>query len=376
MTAVFAMLLDAYRELNSKRLFWVTLFISATVVVSYASMGFNPDGMTIFFGLIDIESPIINENSPWAKLLYRSIFSSFIVSLWLAWVATILALISTTTIFPDFMAGGSIDLVLSKPLGRIKLFVIKYCFSLLFVLLQVAVFCVGIFFCMGLRIGEWNWLIFAAIPLVTVFFSYLYSVNVLFATITRSALTSLLLTLLLWFSLFSVSQTEGILNLFKTQQTIQVERLEEQVANTEASLARMDDVETAETLRGNLEVRLEEQRDELAQIQATADRLDRWHRPIRASQRVLPKTAETIGLLDRWLKKEGDLNLLDLMNGNVRTDEDGNIVVREGSLENQSQQRMVEEYESRSSWYVIGTSLAFEFVVLSIACLIFCRRDY
>ena len=87
-----AMLVDAYRQLNSKRLFWVILSLSFTVVVFYGSIGFNEDGMSMFFGLWQIDSPILREGSPMARILYISIFSSFFVEIWLAWIATILAL--------------------------------------------------------------------------------------------------------------------------------------------------------------------------------------------------------------------------------------------------------------------------------------------
>ena len=40
------------------------------------------------------------------------------------------------------------------------------------------------------------------------------------------------------------------------------------------------------------------------------------------------------------------------------------------------QREMLEELRSRSVWWVVGTSLAFEAVVLLIAAWIFCRRDY
>jgi hypothetical protein len=40
------------------------------------------------------------------------------------------------------------------------------------------------------------------------------------------------------------------------------------------------------------------------------------------------------------------------------------------------QREMLEELRSRSVWWVVGTSLAFEAIVLLIAAWIFCRRDY
>ena len=50
MTAFLAMLLDAYRELNSRKLFWITLGMSVMVVIAFGSIGFNEQGMSMFYG--------------------------------------------------------------------------------------------------------------------------------------------------------------------------------------------------------------------------------------------------------------------------------------------------------------------------------------
>ena len=173
MTQTLAIFLDAYRELNSRRLFWIVLAFSALFVITYASMGFDQTGMFIFFGLKHFDSELLVAGSPMAKLLYRGIYATFVVPIWLGWIATILALVSTAPIFPEFVAGGAIDLMLCKPITRIKLFLLKYAASLLFVLLQVTIFCVGVFLAMGWRIGDWEWKVFAAIPIITLFYSYL-----------------------------------------------------------------------------------------------------------------------------------------------------------------------------------------------------------
>ncbi len=235
-----AMLIDSYRELNSKKLFWVILFMSATVVLTFASIGFDETGMSMFFGLTHVENALLTDGSFLASLMYRSIFSTFMVGVWLAWIATILALVSTTTIFPDFVTGGAIDLMLSKPIRRVTLFFLKFVASLLFVLLQVTLFCLGVFLCMGIRLGDWEWKIFAAIPVVMLFFSYLFSVNVLFGVWTKSALAALLITMILWTSLWSVNQAETILNVVRTQMIMAVERADESITKLEESYAALE----------------------------------------------------------------------------------------------------------------------------------------
>jgi len=49
---------------------------------------------------------------------------------------------------------------------------------------------------------------------------------------------------------------------------------------------------------------------------------------------------------------------------------------REEALMGQAQLRTVKEFNRRSLFWVIGTSMIFEGVMLSLAAWIFCRRDF
>jgi hypothetical protein len=375
MTVFAAMLLDSYRELNSKKLFWMTLIISGFVVLSYGSIGFNEQGMSMLFGIKQIDSEFVNSETPWARALYMGIFSDFVVTIWMSWVAVILALISTCTIFPDFMAGGSIDVVLSKPISRLTLFGMKYLTSLLFVVLQVGLFCVGIFFCVGLRLGEWNWMIFAAIPLVTVFFSYLYGVCVLTGVLTRSSITALLLTMLFWFSMWSIQASEGVLNQFRVRFQIQAEkeqtRIDRMQTNLDSLAGKDDDVSVR--ARADIDVRLTDARNTRDKQREAEGKLTRWHTPIRTVMTILPKNAQTVGLLSRWLKDPDGFSITGMMRGDMSG---GGTGMMESQTDVEMTRRLEHELESISPWYIIGTSLGFELVVLAGACVIFVRRDF
>jgi hypothetical protein len=373
-----AMLVDAYRELSARKLFWITLALSGLIVVFYGSMGFHDTGMSMFYGLLNIESEFVTRGSLLSQILYRSIFTWFMVSIWLAWAATIIALISTSGVFPDFVASGGIDLVLSKPIRRTTLFVTKYVLSLLFVILQVSLFSLGVFLCLGLRLGDWDPKIFAAIPVVTVFYSYLYSITVLVGVWSRSAITALLATFIFWSSLFGINLTEGIFNRQVIELEIQLDEATESVEQAELRLTTLKD--RAGDADGHFEAKLAEDlanargfRDDL---QEGVDRIKRWYRPFRVIQAIFPKTGETVGLLDRWLKRDTDVNMLDILAGNVTRDASGAFVTVDRSRERETQRRMEESYVSRPVWYVVGTSLIFEVVVLSAACVIFVRRDF
>ncbi|RMD73911.1 MAG: hypothetical protein D6820_17810, partial [Lentisphaerae bacterium] len=228
----WALLVDSYRLLLSRKLFWITLVISAVAVLLYASIGFDERGFFLFFGAAHFPSATFRAGSEWATAMYLGIFSYFIVQFWLTWAAALLALMSTAPLFNDFMAEGAIDLVLSKPVGRIRVFFVKYMGGLLFVVIQVAFFAVGVFLCAGWRVGEWNWKVFWAIPLVTIFYSYLYCVMVLMTMITRSTMASFLLTILFWVILWSVNLTERQLNQMRIRYEIAAELMEQQNRST------------------------------------------------------------------------------------------------------------------------------------------------
>ena len=373
-----ALLLDAYRQLSAAKLFWLTLGLSAIVVLVFGSIGFNDEGMSLFFGLTQIESEIVNAGSPWARGLYIGIYSSFLVTIWLGWIATVLALISTCTIFPEFVQGGSIELSLSKPISRLHLFFMKYAVSLSFVVLQVLLFCGGIFLCVGLRIGEWNWGIFYAIPIITVFYSYLFSVCVLVGMVTRSGITALLITGLFWMGLMSAQAAEAVLNRFVTEQKVTIERLEEGIVKATEELAELESESSTDMRIQRRKDRIESFQEDVDAAKVLFDKIDVWHQPVSWGLTALPKTGQTIGLLDRWLDDGTGFDIAALMRGDRQElDEvDEFDPTTYGARERETMRRLDEDYSERSLWYVVGTSLLFEGLILTLAAWYVCKKDF
>ena len=173
MTQTWAIFLEAYRNLNSKKLFWLVLILSALVVVAFACLGINESGLKIAFWQID--NNVLNTKQMPPDQFYKTIFVQIGIGIWLAWLATILAIISTSGIFPDLLTSGSIDLFVSKPISRLRLFITEYAAGLLFVALQVTIFSAACFLVIGLRGGVWEPGLFLAVPIMVCFFSYLYN---------------------------------------------------------------------------------------------------------------------------------------------------------------------------------------------------------
>ncbi|MDP7005252.1 MAG: ABC transporter permease [Phycisphaerales bacterium] len=373
-----SLLIDSYRQLSAAKLFWITLGLSLLVVLLFGSIGFNQQGISFFFGLWEIESEELREGSPWARGLYIGIFSTFLVKVWLAWIATILALISTCSIFPEFVHSGSIELTISKPIGRLKLFFSKYLVSLLFVVLQVSIFCIGVFLCVGLRMGEWNWMLFAAIPIVTIFFSYLFSICVLVGSITKSSITALLLTGVFWMCLWSVQSTEAVLNRFVIQQRVDIERFEEGIKTGEEEIEKIILKSPNDSRIESRKRRLEQFKSDTEQSEELLKTLTLWHQPISWILAISPKTSQTINLLNRWLSDPNGFDINAIMSGDMSEFDNMEEIdpTSRNAREREANKRMQEDYDTRSFWYVIGTSLIFEAFVLWIASWHFYRKDF
>ena len=365
-TQTLAMFLDAYRELNAKRMFWIVLALSGLVVLVFAAVGVKDEKLTLLW--FDTPIPII---FPRAEL-YKMMFSAFGISIWLAFAATILALISTASIFPDFISGGSIDLYISKPIGRLRLFVTKYLTGLLFVALQVGIFATASYFVIGIRGGVWENGIFLAVPLVVCFFSYLFAACVLFGVITRSTLAAVLLTILCWFFLFCLDRGEVSLLLFKTAAEREAVSREKRITYLDGRIAYMDRQSPEQRERSqNVADSWRQERESLvAERESKALRnLAIAHRVAYGMKTVLPKTRETTELMNRKLLRPAQ--------GDFRSDDESTDERRRNrAIDAADIQKLDETMRARSVGWVIGTSLGFEAVVLALAAWIFSRRDF
>jgi hypothetical protein len=368
--------LDAYRELNAKKMFWISLILTGLVMVLFSMLGVNDKTLTFLW-----MSPV--KEIPGAKLLYKIIFSYVVVGVWLTWAAALLALISTAGIFPDFLSSGSIDLYLAKPIGRLRLFFTKYVAGLLFVALQVTLFALASFVVLGVRGGVWEPSLFLAIPLVLLFFSYLYSVCVLLGVLTRSTVAALLLTLLAWFGIFAVDYVDSKVAQYAKMLPMQHQRYAEMAEDAEDEVARLkalppeqlkpEDLRRAEATRDLFAQR----RDDDVQLSPTVVRTQQVLFGIKS---VMPKTRETLNLLDRFLFTDQDLKdasrQQEVEAASAPTQPARRNARRGRSESAEEMATFMDPTRDRSAVWVLGTSVAFEALVLGVAAWVFVRRDY
>jgi hypothetical protein len=424
MRQTLAILIDGYRELNHKRLFWITMALSGLFVLTFAAVGINERGITFLWFEFPVGGPIAFFKTELLseEMFYKIVFVNLGLGIWLSWIATILALVSTASIIPDFVASGSVELGLSKPIGRTRLLLTKYGAGLLFAGLQVLVFTVACFFVIGLRAGSWEPGLFLAVPLVLLFFSYLYSISALVGLITRSSITALLVTLLCWFFFFMLNtadvvtlgiREEAQARLDRTKQGIERRekeatenlrrrKLDEQKDAAPGTAPPIPESFSAEEL-AQVDPFLASSREELKSEQSTVSGADRWQRYFMIAKTFTPKTSETIKLTERWIMSAAELKSLEDISNEQAAKAQERRRARRAEMRAEAKKEtpaaapapgavpapddddeapvavdnQVEKIlHGRSVWWVLGTSVVFESVILGIACVIFVRRDF
>jgi ABC-type transport system involved in multi-copper enzyme maturation permease subunit len=433
-----AIFLDAYRELNSRKLFWISLSISLAVVLALALPTQTDKGLSVFGAKLETgHFQIFGSKAVSGGGFYKFIFSFVGINLWLGWGATILALVSTASMVPEMISSGSIELSLSKPVTRLRLFLTKYAAGLTFVALQAGVFALGAVLVIGVRGGSWDARPLLVVPIMVAFFSFLYCVAVLVGMLTRSTLMSLIAVILVWLFVWALGSVEGV---FLTQRReadravakieAQIKGFDEAIALVDAQLARLpnepeasapsrspsdppstpdappapdaaaagapptppdaprprpggrrdrwtfnkmlqagdrmlraatdQDPASLRARREGLVAQRNRLEADLPLRREEAESMTRWHRRLYAAFFVLPKTGETKDLFKRYVIDKKD------MDGFLRTISD----LSDGDANPQDAQL------DRPLWWVLGTSFAFEAVVLGLATWIFCRRDF
>jgi hypothetical protein len=177
---------------------------------------------------------------------------------------------------------------------------------------------------------------------------------VLLGIATRSTVAALLLTLMFWFMLFGLGVTDEFILAIKTMKKHGLDAFNMQADAGHGRRARFGGpTGSDESPPGP--------RDASSQPPAESNGWETAYRLIHGARTVVPKTAETADLMNRWLLRAANLK--------------GGPNQRENRMF-AAQKEIVETVNSRPVSWLLGTSLAFEAVVLAWAAWIFSRRDF
>ena len=385
MSLLIAMLIDTWRELTSRFLFWIVLAISAFIVLLLTSVGFDETGISLWWGLSHSEHELLRRGTRNLDVVYRAFFSDVLVGFWLTYAATFLGLISTASVFPDFLSGGGVDMLLAKPRRRPSIFIAKFVASLLFAAVPVTLVCLGVLLSMRTALGVWEFEILYALPYVLLFYSSLFAVCVLVGTVTRSALASLLLTVVIWGLFLAAGAVESTAGFAYDQIQEDIERVQNgddekkskrrrrrppRAAQVEMEENKFDSDEASPADSAfNRAARLES----LEEFAANAALTERIASAIRWP---LPKGVEIIDLMRERITPEDDPNFF-IAFGMTMSGQPIELAETVGSLADQVTDNILSARKvRRSNRYVIGTTVLFQAITLGLAIGWFTRRDY
>lgn len=369
MTQTVAILVDSWRELRSRSLFWVALVISALVAIMlFGTMSFNEKGWRILWFATN-ESELLRAGSPTARDTMMWVFTGLFVTWWLSWGAIALALVSTASILPDFLAGGAIALRLAKPIGRIRLFALKVLGAFLFVLLQTTIGVVIAFLLLGVKMDIWVPTMLWAIPLLLVQFFYLYSISAFVAVLTRSTLASLLLSVLFWVVIaigqFSSNQIDEML----AQARMDVQIREERIAAIRAKAA-----EAGREVQPMEQVRIDTLENGKQASQQQIDTLAPYQPILRGVKTMMPKTGDVRRIISNVSEAPTFAALMADTTRKMLEQLDVPREEREITLE--ASMRGAKEAQKVDITASLGSSIAVSLATFALAAFIFARKDY
>jgi len=125
-------------------------------------------------------------------------------------IAVFVAVLVTSPIIPRTFEVGSIELLLSKPISRVLLFLAKFAGGCSFILVNAAYMIVGLWLIVGVRFGVWNHRLLLCIPIFLFLFAIYFSVSALAGLIWRSAIVSVVVAALFWATCFAVGFSKGV----------------------------------------------------------------------------------------------------------------------------------------------------------------------
>ncbi len=311
----WALLVDSFRESLDRKIFWVMAALTMIVTLAMLSVGFESDRIVLFFGMWEPRTDHFNPLTIMGRSRIAGIVVHGLMDFFLGTIGVVLMIIATAGMFPSFTERGAIDVVLAKPIGRCRLFLLKYVTCLVFALVQASLFVVLTFLAMGLRWGVWVPGYLISIPLLVILFSYVFCVTVLVGVKTQSTIAAILLSIAAWV-------------LFATPAVV------------------LTFFDSYPDLKKNKQV----------------------YQVVRVAAWIPPKTSDIPYLAARWSQAGTSVDLLPESVFMAGTDEDREQM--------RATKKVEEDLLAKSPWISIGTSLAFEAVVLLAAMWSFAKRDY
>jgi hypothetical protein len=160
------------------------------------------------------------ESDPWpfSKKQIDSAIKEWVLTTAMQWIVgvfgIITAIVVTSTVIPQMFEPGSITLLLSKPVSRSLLLTAKFFGACAFVLLNATFLITGLWLIAGLRFEIWNSGMLWSIPIFMFMFLVYYTVSALTGLVWKSAIVSVVCTVLFYVTCWVVDTVHEFANAF------------------------------------------------------------------------------------------------------------------------------------------------------------------
>ncbi len=183
--SILTLVLATFREMFSKATLYVFLGISTFVLLvtllSFSSETTDSGIVLKFFG-IPVSPPTQTEEIvPFVLATQAGLAKGLFLGVMLFGV------FATASVIPDALEKGTVDLYLSKPLGRWELLLGKYLGSVAVISLATAYFIGGVWLTFGVRVGVWNIQFLLSSLTMTFMFAAISSILLLLGVLFRNA---------------------------------------------------------------------------------------------------------------------------------------------------------------------------------------------
>jgi hypothetical protein len=121
-----------------------------------------------------------------------------ISSFFLGYLGLFAGIIVTSNVIPQTFEPGAVDLLLSKPVNRMGVYISKFLGGCLFVLLNTTLLLGGMWLMTGLRHGVWIHSLVLCIPVFLFWFMVFFSISALVGLIWRNSIVAVCVTIGVW----------------------------------------------------------------------------------------------------------------------------------------------------------------------------------
>lgn len=186
------LILFTLRETFAKKVIISFFIISTLIIISYLFF-INIDsveGLMTFLKESDVEQ---------ARAM---VLNSMIFMLDISYLMIItLCVVAVSTLIPDMLKSGNIELLLSKPISRDSLIISRFIAGLLLVFFSLLYLLGGVWFIVSLKSGYWHIQFIYSVFWLTYSFAVIYSMVILLGVLTRNSVITIILTIIYLFIL-------------------------------------------------------------------------------------------------------------------------------------------------------------------------------